>query len=143
SRGRADAAIQRVVDERSPIRRDRRRAGTRVAVRRAMRIRFDRGTLVLEAEHAHEDPARVPGTRWDERLQAWRVPACAYRELAAVGATGPARLADAWEVPPLRWYQEAAIERWLAAGSRGVVALPTGSGKTVVALAAIARLGVA
>jgi superfamily II DNA or RNA helicase len=42
----------------------------------------------------------------------------------------------------LRPYQEAALARWEAAGGRGVVALPTGAGKTLVALAAIARMGV-
>jgi superfamily II DNA or RNA helicase len=36
-----------------------------------------------------------------------------------------------------------ALARWLAAGKRGVIALPTGSGKTVVAITAIAQLGVA
>jgi len=48
-----------------------------------------------------------------------------------------------WTLPPLRWYQEEALAHWQAAGARGVIALPTGAGKTLVALAAIARLGVA
>ncbi|WP_029214665.1 DEAD/DEAH box helicase [Kallotenue papyrolyticum] len=39
-----------------------------------------------------------------------------------------------------RPYQQAALERWLAHDGRGVVVLPTGAGKTVVALMAIARL---
>jgi len=55
----------------------------------------------------------------------------------------PERLADDWSVPTLRWYQEIALARWQAAGHRGVIALPTGSGKTLVAIAAIARLGMA
>jgi superfamily II DNA or RNA helicase len=41
----------------------------------------------------------------------------------------------------LRKYQEEALERWLGANKRGVVVLPTGAGKTVVALEAIRRLG--
>ena len=40
-----------------------------------------------------------------------------------------------------RPYQEDALAAWLAAGGRGVVVLPTGAGKTVLALMAIARLG--
>jgi len=39
----------------------------------------------------------------------------------------------------LRPYQEAALERWSLAGSRGVVVLPTGSGKTAVGAAALVR----
>jgi superfamily II DNA or RNA helicase len=42
----------------------------------------------------------------------------------------------------LRDYQREALERWSQNGCRGVVALPTGSGKTLVAIAAIATLGV-
>ncbi len=41
----------------------------------------------------------------------------------------------------LRKYQEDALNRWLGASGRGVVVLPTGAGKTVLALEAIRRLG--
>ena len=41
----------------------------------------------------------------------------------------------------LRDYQEEALRRWEGARRRGVVVLPTGSGKTVVALEAIRRCG--
>jgi len=41
-----------------------------------------------------------------------------------------------------RPYQDDALAAWLAADGRGVVVLPTGAGKTVLALMAIARLGV-
>jgi superfamily II DNA or RNA helicase len=40
----------------------------------------------------------------------------------------------------LRDYQEEALHRWFGAKCRGVVVLPTGSGKTIVALEAIRRL---
>ncbi len=40
-----------------------------------------------------------------------------------------------------RPYQEEALTRWLAEGSRGVVVLPTGAGKTLVAAMAIAEAG--
>src|SRR5919204_6939499 len=39
-----------------------------------------------------------------------------------------------------RPYQEDALAAWLAADGRGVVVLPTGAGKTVLALMAIERL---
>lgn len=41
-----------------------------------------------------------------------------------------------------RTYQREAVESWLRAGGRGIVVLPTGAGKTVVAFGAIARLAV-
>jgi superfamily II DNA or RNA helicase len=41
-----------------------------------------------------------------------------------------------------RSYQREAVDAWLRADGRGVVVLPTGAGKTVVAFDAIARLGV-
>ena len=41
----------------------------------------------------------------------------------------------------LHEYQIAALDAWQKAGSRGSVVLPTGSGKTVVAINAIARAG--
>ncbi len=83
-------------------------------------------------------------------MRAWRVPADAYRELIVrmsdmnlrtSDEIVPIRIAGDWQLPRLRWYQETALDRWDAAGRRGVVALPTGSGKTHVAIAAIARLG--
>jgi superfamily II DNA or RNA helicase len=42
----------------------------------------------------------------------------------------------------LRDYQEEALEAWRRAGYRGVIVLPTGAGKTVVAIAGIVELSV-
>jgi len=42
----------------------------------------------------------------------------------------------------LRDYQQEALEAWRSSGHRGVIALPTGAGKTVIAIAAIAELSV-
>jgi len=55
----------------------------------------------------------------------------------------PPLLDPTWQLPDLRWYQREAIEAWRDAADRGVVVLPTGAGKTVAALGAIAALGVA
>src|SRR5258707_9844814 len=41
-----------------------------------------------------------------------------------------------------RSYQRAAVDAWLRADGRGLVVLPTGAGKTIVAFHAIAPLGV-
>jgi superfamily II DNA or RNA helicase len=50
-------------------------------------------------------------------------------------------LAGCWVPIELRPYQQAALTAWQLAGGRGVIVLPTGSGKTRVAVAALARLG--
>jgi superfamily II DNA or RNA helicase len=117
-----------------------------------MRIRFDRGTLVLEAEHDGDDPSVIAGAVWDPELRAWRIPAERHAAVTAALAAAGVRISDelrerraslTWTLPALRWYQDAALARWQATNARGVIALPTGSGKTLVAVTAIARMGVA
>jgi superfamily II DNA or RNA helicase len=111
-----------------------------------MRARFDRGTLVLEASPELKDPSQIRGAAWDNDMRAWRVPAERYSELSVRLADEhvrkPDKLPGDWKLPALRWYQHVALERWRDAGRRGVIALPTGAGKTLVAIAAIAELGV-
>ena len=40
----------------------------------------------------------------------------------------------------LRDYQEEALEKWLSNRGKGIIALPTGSGKTIIGIAAITRI---
>lgn len=126
--------------------------GTRLAARRGMRISFDRGTVVIDRARSAIDPESLPGVTYDPRVHVWRARADAYAAIRvrlsdegvrfsdeirpdAVRAIGP--------VPALRWYQRDALAAWGGAKQRGVVALPTGAGKTAIAIAAIARLEVA
>jgi superfamily II DNA or RNA helicase len=117
----------------------------------AIRLRFDRGTLVF-AGLPHDGPGpELPGAVWDARVGAYRAPAYrhgALRErLARLGVAVSDDVRSAEPVPQrfrtihLRPYQEAALLSWELAGRRGLIVLPTGSGKTRVALAAIARTG--
>ncbi len=111
------------------------------------RIRFDRGSLRLDAPRS----ARLPSYFvWDARVHAWRTEAMRYPRVREDAAAYRVSLDDEagrfFECPPLcpalprlRPDQKAALEAWERAGCRGVVVKPTGTGKTEIALAAIAR----
>ncbi len=117
-----------------------------------MHLRFDRGTILLCDPPAEADLSDLPGVLWDERVGALRAPAMHHGALKAElarrgvrfsdGAAAPADIPGPWAEPILRPYQDDAIWAWHRAGQRGVVVLPTGSGKTRLALAAMARAGV-
>lgn len=116
-----------------------------------MNVRFDRGTILLTEPPKDVDLAAAPGVVWDPRVSAHRAPANRYPALrgwlreAGVAfediAPLPRLTPDAWSTVDLRPYQEAALSAWELAHHRGVVALPTGSGKTRLAIAAIRRTG--
>jgi superfamily II DNA or RNA helicase len=95
------------------------------------------------------EPARtLPGVVWDPRVSAHRAPAYRYRALRAALARARLNYADEvlqvkklpsrWSVIDLRPYQHSALLAWRAAGRAGVIALPTGSGKTRLACAIMA-----
>lgn len=113
-----------------------------------MRFRFDRGTVLLEAAEADTAVRELPGLRWDSRVGAFRAQASAWPRIRQAlglappgGMRSPARVLDGWRTFSLRPYQESALMAWELARCRGIVALPTGAGKTMVALAAMARSG--
>ncbi|MGH7267025.1 MAG: DEAD/DEAH box helicase family protein [Candidatus Rokuibacteriota bacterium] len=123
--------------------------GTIVAARRVVHLRFDHGTILITGAPETMDFTEAPGVRWDPRVRAHRAPAAAYGALRAWLLESRVRFVDAVraEAPPtdgwaeigLRGYQATALWAWELAGRRGVVVLPTGSGKTRVALAAMAH----
>jgi superfamily II DNA or RNA helicase len=114
-----------------------------------MRVRFDRGTVIIDGDAEVVRGLGLPGVAWDPRVGSWRAPARWHRaiggRLSDAGVRWSDEIAAVAEIRTpaigLRWYQEAALAAWAAAGRRGVVALPTGAGKTRVALAAIGAVG--
>jgi superfamily II DNA or RNA helicase len=104
-----------------------------------MRVWFERGTLRLEGE-------RLPGFVWDERVAGFRAAAYRYGHVRGLVtddevSRGFLPAHDRWRRPELRDYQDDALLAWTGAGRRGLLALPTGSGKTRIAIAAMAEVG--
>lgn len=112
-------------------------------------LTFDRGTLLLGGS----DAGALPFVAWDARVGSFRAPAHRFGAIAtyadALGGRIEGDLRAAWkgtsrptDALALRTYQRDALRSWHAFDRRGIVALPTGAGKTRVAIAAILELGV-
>ncbi|MEY4577118.1 MAG: hypothetical protein RL701_1821 [Pseudomonadota bacterium] len=110
------------------------------------RLYFDRGTLIVTAQRTVELDEHF-GMRWDARVDAYRAPAFHYRALASELRRQGVAFDDAvmrdhpacgdWDPVELRPYQQTALMTW-AHEQRGLVVLPTGSGKTRLACAVMA-----
>ena len=116
----------------------------------ATQLHFDRGTLAVPAldEVAREAVEHLLVE--DTRSGGFRAPASRYRDVvltlkqAGLPFSDEARafepielaIADPFEPFP---HQAEALEKWWKAGRRGIVELPTGAGKTLLAVLAIAK----
>src|SRR5262245_13582674 len=117
----------------------------------AIHLSFDGGTVVLQGDDA-ELLLRLPGCRFDQRTSSHRAEARCYR--AIVEYLRKLKIAyqdDARAYQPTAWslhsqrhpfpHQVEALEAWWTQQGRGVVVLPTGTGKTHLALLAIHKAG--
>lgn len=114
-----------------------------------IRLSFDRGTLLLTGLRSH------PGWTFDPRIGCLRTHAIHYAQVRTdlLHRFGPQFLDEvkipprlAWaksEIAPLRHEQKQAMAAWLSNQARGVVVMPTGTGKTEVALAIMQHTRVA
>ncbi|MEO5353834.1 MAG: DEAD/DEAH box helicase family protein [Magnetococcus sp. XQGC-1] len=112
-------------------------------------IRFDRGSLRITGSGDHLAPV-AQHIQWDERTDCFRAEARRYGAIlltlhrlkvpfqddARRFAQRPFRLEQTLQPRP---HQAQAFAAWVAAKRQGVVVLPTGSGKTLVARMAIAH----
>lgn len=115
-------------------------------------LRFSRGTLVFAPggagpQRISDQPVWIPRPPkgawiWDPRVPAWRSDAIQYGEIVeAIAADGIADEVPSWgevhwtrhDIHPLRDEQREALGAWLSR-RRGVIVMPTGTGKTEVAL---------
>ena len=114
---------------------------------------FSDGTLVLD-HWSQQAVTRVFGDgiwKWDERTNSWRTNALHYsniRRILGANAYGTVDRAPQWQsvvwsnvdLPELRAEQVDAVKAWSESGC-GVVVMPTGTGKTEVALRIMADQG--
>ncbi|MFC7249871.1 DEAD/DEAH box helicase [Halomicroarcula sp. GCM10025324] len=109
-------------------------------------LSFEDGTVRLSGEA----PADLPGVEYDERSKSARAPAYQYQRVRAAlderGVEYDDRVLEQESLGltttyDLRPYQERALSAWQSAGDRGCLELPTGSGKTVIGIAAMVALG--
>src|SRR5215218_6423292 len=114
-----------------------------------IKLFYESGTLVATGASRSDLPDPFV---WDGRTRLWRAPASAYRDavLRLRESEIPHEdLAAAFERLTLesrvalapRPYQKEALAAWRQGELRGVVVLPTGAGKTAVAVEAIERVG--
>ena len=114
------------------------------------RLDYDRGSLVVSGSVLPED-GRPSWLVWDGRVRAWRCLALHYRALVHwLTRAGrqvddrarayPDLALEAPRLPEAYPHQREALAEW-SRGKRGLVELPTGSGKTQLALQAIVAVG--
>ncbi|NUM36869.1 MAG: DEAD/DEAH box helicase [Candidatus Brocadiae bacterium] len=115
-----------------------------------IRIEYEKGTLLIYCDEYAYLIGNLAHCVWDTRTNCYRMPGYQYHRLITalyrekVNYEDNARLyknltlSPAWSYKPFP-YQEEAIESWVKEGKRGVIVLPTGTGKSFVASLAIAR----
>ena len=113
-----------------------------------IKISFDKGTLILQ-NVPETVQSELPNLQWDERTLTFRAPAYRYRRIVSQLRAHDIPYQDTArqftselftlqkEMSPYA-YQTEAIDAWHANGKRGVVSLPTGAGKTYIAILLIA-----
>jgi len=111
-----------------------------------MKLTFEKGTIRIQGN------IRVPNSNWDNRSQTYRALALHYQDIIAFLKTSgfdfKDEVLDLLPCPDLqssvvlRDYQNQALNAWTANGHRGIIVLPTGSGKTLVGIKAISLLNI-
>jgi superfamily II DNA or RNA helicase len=111
-----------------------------------VRLAFEDGTVRVE----DAGDVALPGVEYDDRSKTGRAPAFRYAAIRAAlddrGVDYEDRVLslpalDLGSAYKLRDYQRDARADWEAADRRGVLELPTGSGKTVIGIKAIEAVG--
>src|SRR5659263_769 len=109
-----------------------------------MELSYNRGTILIRGD------VRIPNSTWDERSKRFRAMALHYKDIVDCLNNSKVVFTDnVLDLLPcpelhstiiLRDYQQQALDAWLLNSKRGVLVLPTGSGKTVIGITAISVL---
>ena len=111
-----------------------------------MELTFNQGTIVVRGN------VRIPNSSWDERSKTFRAMALHYKDIVDYLNNSCIDFIDTvFDLVPcpefqiqnniiLRDYQKKAIDEWSKNSNRGVLVLPTGSGKTIIGIEAISML---
>ncbi len=116
-----------------------------------IQLRFEGGTLALSGG-TEEQLANLPGVAFDPRTHSVRAEARFYRAIVESLRAGKITYQDdarsyqisEWRLKSQRDpypHQTEAVDTWWKNRARGVVVLPTGTGKTFVAILAIQKAG--
>ncbi len=123
-----------------------------------MELQFDHGTILAKIKSENRNNVRLqsvfremPWWRWDPRVNTYRAPAHRFYELLKVIKSFNLSISEAitvkhtptsyiTDLPQLRPYQIEAFSSWFEKGKRGIVVLPTGAGKTRLAIYALQAL---
>ena len=115
-----------------------------------IKLTYDQGTVVVDNFPKHLE-TRFEFLRWDNRTQQYRVPGYRYRELIEDFSEADLEFDDAVRsyektatdlkepIKP-RAHQQEAQDAWMKASCRSTVCLPTGAGKTILAVLTIAEI---
>jgi superfamily II DNA or RNA helicase len=107
-------------------------------------LSYDRGSIIIRGNTG------TPYGQWDPRIKAYRAIGLDYQSIKSfLERSKSAYRDDVSNLIPipilrskmkLRNYQKEALDAWQEAGKKGVIVLPTGAGKTHIALQAIQML---
>jgi superfamily II DNA or RNA helicase len=118
-------------------------------------LKWDQGTLLLEGWPFDVSPSTIDPSiwKWDSRVSRWRSDAIHYISIIKEFAQRsnfsdevPKPVTVSWpsiDLPTPRTEQTEALDGWMNSGCRGQVIMPTGTGKTEVALAAMVKTNIA
>ncbi len=118
-------------------------------------LKWDQGTLLLDGWPYDKSPSTDASNiwKWDHRVNKWRCNAIHYKSVKQNLAQWKNFSDEVMQPVPVNWpkvdlpilraEQTEALESWLNSDCRGQVIMPTGTGKTEVALAAMAETKIA
>jgi superfamily II DNA or RNA helicase len=110
----------------------------------AVSLQYEKGIIVIHGDF------RIPKTTYDPRSHCFKALALDYTDIVEYLRRSAIAYDDyVLDLLPcphlecklkLRPYQKEALDAWITVGTKGIIILPTGAGKTAIGVAAIARL---